>query len=81
MPTFVPIEKAGSTLPELAKRVRRGEDIVLTEAGRPVFRLIKADAEEPDSRSERPVGLLDGKIKFRDDAFDPLPQEFWGEAE
>ena len=64
----VNIHEAKTHLSRLLVRVRRGEEIVIAKAGKPVARLVPIDPKEP-----RRPGLLQGKLD--DSFFEPLPPE------
>lgn len=74
MPAFTLLQ-AEARLSELLARVRQGDDVVITDGGEPVARLV------PVARPRRP-GALKGRIALTPDFFDPLPEDelaAWGE--
>ncbi|MDB5073656.1 MAG: prevent-host-death family protein [Candidatus Eremiobacteraeota bacterium] len=50
--------------------VEKGDEVVITRAGRPAARLIPFVAEE------RPIGIDDGRLEIADDFDSWLPREF-----
>ena len=54
----------------LHERVRRGEEVFIGKAGKPVARLVRYERHE----TERRPGALAGKITIADD-FDRLPDD------
>lgn len=81
MPKPVNIYEAKTHLSELVERAQKGEEIVISKAGRPVARLL------PLARvSERRVpGNWAGKVRMAEDFDAPLPasvlDEFEGTSE
>jgi prevent-host-death family protein len=76
MTILVPIDEAKAMLAELCARARDGEEIVLTENGTPVGRLLQpAGQSTPVAAGKRPLGLHAGKVKIRDNFNDPLPDD------
>jgi prevent-host-death family protein len=69
----VTIEEARESLPELVEQARQGNEILLTESGKAVARLVSIS---PAARRRVP-GLNRGEIWISDDFDDPLPDEFW----
>lgn len=72
MSILVPIEDAKANLLELCQRVRRGEDIVLTQDGHPVGRLAPVESKTGPA-GKRPLGLYRGKVVVHETFNDPLP--------
>ena len=71
MSTTVDVHEAKTHLPELVDRASRGEEIVITEAGKPVARLVAA-TERP---ARREPGSAEGTLWISEDLDDPLPEE------
>ena len=64
------IYAAKTHLSRLIDQVNAGEEIVITRHGRPVARLVPAEAAKP-----RKLGTLKGQIWMSDDFDAPLPDE------
>ena len=64
------IHQAKTHLSQLVERARRGEEVIIGKAGRPVAKLM---AYEQDTRP-RQGGQWRGKVKISDQ-FDELPDE------
>lgn len=77
--TVVSVQQAEENLSQLVERAATGEEIVLTESGRPVAKIV-AVAAEP-----RRPGRLKGRIRIADDFDAPLPESiakpFRGESD
>lgn len=74
--TQVDVHDASGTLPDLIRRVRAGEEVLLTQDGKPAVRLVPV---EPVRRQL--FGLLKGEFEIADDFDAPLPEdvlEEWG---
>ena len=67
----VNIHDAKSQLSKLIERARRGEDVIIAKAGKPVARLT---AFETRTRGRR-FGALRGKARVDECFFEPLPTE------
>lgn len=65
--TMVNTYEAKTKLSQLLKRVQRGEDIVIAQAGVPVARLVPVR-----SQTKRRMGLDEGAFVVPDDFNDPL---------
>lgn len=63
---IVDIQQAKARLSELLERVKGGEEIILTEAGKPCARLVALHAPR------RELGFVDGHVP--DSFFEPLPE-------
>ena len=63
----VDVHEAKSRLPELAERVRRGERVIVAEAGEPHLGLLP----HGERRTPREPGALAGEIWTSDDFDDP----------
>ncbi|MEW6428109.1 MAG: type II toxin-antitoxin system prevent-host-death family antitoxin [Thermodesulfobacteriota bacterium] len=77
----VGIHEAKTNLSKLIPAAAAGEEIIITNAGRPVARLVPYRNEG----GERPLGLFKGQVVLHDDLLEPLPEElvadFWPEGE
>lgn len=69
--TTVNMHEAKTHLSRLAERAAAGERITIARAGRPVAVLGPIEEEAQPRR----IGLLEGKIRLREDFDDPLPDE------
>lgn len=73
----VGIHKAKTNLSKLIPAVQSGEEVVITNAGRPVARLIPYQ----EQGGVRPLGLYRGKVLIHGDLLTPLPgeiiEDFW----
>lgn len=67
MTTIVNVHEAKTHLSRLLERVRAGEEIILSKAGRPYARLVPLGEPAP-----RRPGRLKGRVT--DAFFDPLPE-------
>jgi antitoxin (DNA-binding transcriptional repressor) of toxin-antitoxin stability system len=67
----IAVDVAQKQLPELIRRARGGEEIIITDGERPVVRLEPIE----DARRPRVPGRLKGKLKVPERLFDPLPPE------
>lgn len=67
----VNIHEAKTHLSKLLARVRKGEEIVLAKAGKPVAKIVPFEA--PSKR--RVPGSARGLVKIYDNFDDPLPDE------
>jgi prevent-host-death family protein len=71
MTTTVNVHEAKTNFSKLLERVRRGEEIVVAKAGKPVARLVPIEAQP---RAREP-GSARGLIDIADDFDAPLPDE------
>jgi prevent-host-death family protein len=67
--TRVGVHEAKTTLSQLLKRVAAGEDVVITNAGEPVARLVPVSGEP-----RRRIGVYEGRFDVPDD-LDETPAE------
>ena len=78
MPRTVNMHEAKTHLSRLVEEVERGEDVIISRAGRPVARLVRVETRGP-----RTPGAWRGEVVIADD-FDDLPDGiaagFAGEA-
>ena len=70
-PVRVNMHEAKTHLSRLVERVKAGEEITVSRAGKPVARLV---AVRPVTGSRTP-GALRGRIRIADDFDAPLPDE------
>ena len=75
MTKTVNIHYAKTHLSRLLEEVRRGEELVIARAGKPVAKVV---AVEPTLRRRVP-GLGRGQFLIRDDFNDPLPDDLLAE--
>lgn len=72
MPTqTINIDKIGKQLSDLLAIISKGDEIVLTQNGKPLARL------KPIKTKERVAGLNRGMIWTSEDFDKQLPDEFW----
>ena len=73
----VGIHEAKTNFSKLIPAVQAGEEVIITNAGRPVARLVPF--REPSG--ERPLGLYRSRLTIHGDPLAPLPDEmvadFW----
>lgn len=67
----VSVTEAKARLSALIDRAVAGEEIVITRPGRPVAKLVGADA----LREPRKLGLLKGRVRISPDFDAPLPAD------
>jgi prevent-host-death family protein len=66
---IVGMHEAKSQLSKLVRQVEAGDEVIVSNGGRPVVKIVKYEApKEP-----RKPGLWKGRIKIHDDFDDPLP--------
>lgn len=75
--TQMNLRQAADHLAELVQRARAGEEIVIVEDGRPLARLVSADADE----QRRGFGMFKGEVWVAEDFDAPLSEEELGEWE
>jgi len=68
--TNVGVHKAKTDLSKLLKRVAMGEEIIITNNGKPVAKLVHIPSQGP-----RVLGRDEGLFEVPDDFNDPLPDE------
>jgi prevent-host-death family protein len=66
----VNIHEAETTFSQLLRRVASGEEIIISDAGKPVARLVPIGAAH-----KRHLGTDEGAFTVPDDLNDPLPPE------
>jgi prevent-host-death family protein len=64
------VSEAKAQLSALLERVRRGEEVILGKAGRPIAKLVPYEAQATPRRP----GALRGRIRIAND-FDQLPSD------
>ena len=69
----VNIRDASTHLQELVSSALQGDEVILSDAGRPLVRLVPV----PIATEERIPGLNRGELWISDDFDEPLPEEFW----
>ena len=75
MPTeTLDVRDAQTRLAELVKRVITGTEMVLTDGGTPVVRLVPVLGARAGTRQ---AGLHAGSIETSTDFNEPLPDDFW----
>lgn len=67
----ISVYEAKTQLSRLLDRAAKGEEIVITRHGRPIAKLVAADAIPP----RRTLGRLRGQIRIADDFDTPLPDD------
>lgn len=66
----IDLTHAQTRLPELVRQAARGEDVILTDAGEPVAKIIPITR----ARGPRQFGSAKGLIRMADDFDDPLEE-------
>ena len=74
MTQTVTVDEAQDKLPDLVAQAFAGNEVIITERGTPVARLVPLAAH---SRRKRVAGLNRGIISTNEDFDKPLPDEFW----
>lgn len=69
------VEEAKTELPYLIQRAAAGEDVLISDHGRPVAKIVSVLAEEPEELTPRQLGTMRGKIWIADDFDAPLPPD------
>jgi len=73
----VDIHQAMAQFSDLLKRIALGEEVIITDAGKPVAKLVRVEAKP----KQRWLGSAEGEFTVPDDFNDPLPKEiediFW----
>ena len=78
MTQTVSIVEAQDKLPDLLAEALAGNEVIITEHGTPVARLVPVVAH---SKKKRVPGLNRGAIATSEDFDEPLPDEFWLDQE
>lgn len=71
MTRSVDISEAGANLPQLAQEVAAGEEIVVTDSGKSLMKLVPIDSEPSDSEP------IDRKLGFAADLLTDFSWEEW----
>jgi prevent-host-death family protein len=71
----VNVHEAKTHLSRLLERVARGEEVIISRAGKPIARLI------PFARPERVLGQDAGRVSIAEDFDAPLPGEMLADFE
>ena len=74
MTQTVSVDEAQDKLSDLLAQAVAGNEVIITEHGTPVARLVPVMAH---SKRKRVPGLNRGTIWTSEDFDDPLPDEFW----
>lgn len=74
MTQTVSVDEAQDKLPDLLTQALAGDEVIITEDGTPVARLVPVVAH---SKKKRVAGLNRGTISASEDFDEPLPDEFW----
>ena|ERR1700720_44541 len=74
MTQTVSVDEAQNKLPDLLADALAGNEVIITEHGTPVARLVPVVAH---SKKKRVAGLNRGTISTSEDFDEPLPDEFW----
>lgn len=73
MTRIVNIDEAKSQLQDLLALASEGDEIIITDEGKPLARLVPISA----SKKKRVAGLNRGQIWTSEDFDEPLPDELW----
>jgi prevent-host-death family protein len=68
------VDEAQDRLQDLLADALAGNEVIITERGTPVARLVPVVAQ---SKMKRVAGLNRGAISTSEDFDDPLPDDFW----
>ena len=74
MTQTVSVDEAQNKLQDLVAQALAGDEVIITERGTPVARLVPVVAH---SKKQRVAGLNRGAISTSEDFDEPLPDEFW----
>lgn len=74
MTQTVSVDEAQNKLPDLLAQALAGDEVIITEHGTPVARLVPLAAH---TKKKRIAGLNRGTIWTSEDFDEPLPDEFW----
>lgn len=75
MTRTVSVDEAQERLQDLLAQALAGDEVVITENGKPVARLVPVPVAA--ANKNRVAGLNRGTIWTSDDFDQPLPDEFW----
>ena len=74
MTQTVSVDEAQDKLPDLLAQALAGNDVIITEHGTPVARLVPVVVH---SKKKRVAGLNRGTMSTTEDFDEPLPDDFW----
>lgn len=74
MTQTVSVDEAQNKLPDLLAQALAGNEVIITEHGTPVARLVPLVVHH---RKKRVAGLNRGTISTSEDFDDSLPDQFW----
>ena len=74
MTQTVSVDEAQTKLQDLLAQAVAGDEVIITEHGTPVARLVPV---VPHSKKKRVAGLDRGTVSTSEDFDEPLPDEFW----
>jgi prevent-host-death family protein len=74
MTQTVTVDEAKKELQDLLAQALAGNEVIITERGKPVARLVPV---ETHSTKKRVAGLNRGSISTSENFDEPLPDEFW----
>ena len=74
MTQTVSVDEAQDKLQDLVAQALAGNEVIITEDGTPVARLVPVVVR---SKKKRVAGLNRGTISTSEDFDEPLPDEFW----
>jgi len=75
MTQIVSVDEAQEKLQDLVAQALAGNEVIITDHGKPVARLVPVQAFSP--KRKRVAGLNRGTIWTSEDFDQPLPDEFW----
>lgn len=75
MTLTITVDEARENLQDLLAQVLRGNEVIITEHGKPVARLVPVPVAA--AKKKRIAGLNRGTIWTSEDFDEPLPDEFW----
>ena len=76
MQTTIDLPNETVNLHDLVRRAVQGDEIIISEAGTPLVRLVPIVPRPPHDRG-RTAGLSEGAATIADDFDAPLPDTFW----
>ena len=74
MTQTVSVDEARDKLPDLLAQAMAGNEVIITEHGTPVARLVAVVTQH---KKKRVAGLNRGAISVSEDFDKPLPDDFW----
>ncbi len=75
MTQIVSVDEAQEKLQDLVAQALAGNEVIITDHGKPVARLVPVQASSP--KRKRVAGLNRGTIWTSEDFDQTLPDEFW----